>query len=372
MEMAAKRELTPLKMEHGLLFVLGVCLIAFGQEVYAGASPVGQVVILIIFLGLLVGIAPLPMPVFKSLFWQTYFAGLLSGVLDSFIVLEQCKRLRTVEKGQTREEVMHQQDNQETEGVRAKLLALFMIAALVGGLVIWFGEVYAAGTYLNDGRTGILSALYIVPPVLVFLAVLGFHATRLPIEVVPNKAAKASMRDVIEFIAGVAALLMTHNPLLCLGGLLVYSVLTRQDEHLLDAWKHHTEVNVMLVLLVALIAGSWIVANVISPLGLDKGEYLPIIPAGVQAVLWGPLYTDPTVHFWMRITTLATGALILPISSLVGVMLFKSLRQWWMYMKYSIPYAILFYLLMRGWIWLTLESPVGHALEQWAHSGGHH
>lgn len=135
--------------------------------------------------------APIPMPVFRSRFWQTMFAGLLSGVLDSFIVLEQCKHLRTVEEGQDAEAVMAQENDQETEGERAKLLAIFMLAALVGGLIIWFGEVYAAGLYNNDSRTGVLSALYIVPPVLLFLSILGFHATRIDVAVVPNKAATA-------------------------------------------------------------------------------------------------------------------------------------------------------------------------------------
>lgn len=296
------------------------------------------------------------------------FAGLISGVLDSFIVLEQCKRLRTVERDQDRNEVMQQSRNQTVEGVRATFLALLMMAALIGGLIMWFGEVYAAGVYLNDKRTGILSALYVVPPVLVFLSILGWHASRLPIEIVPNLSAKTTIRDIWEFSAGVIALLVLHNPLICLGGLLVYAVLTRQDDHLLDVWKFHTEVNVMLVLLLALVAGRWLVDTVIAPLGLHEGELAPIIPASVQAVLWGPLYTDASVHFWIRITTLSTGALLFPVSSLVGVMLFRSRRQWLAYIRWSVLYATLWYLLMRSWIWLTLETTLGHFLEHWAQS----
>jgi len=53
-------------------------------------------------------------------------------------------------------------------------------------------------------------------------------------------------------------------------------------------------------------------------------------------------------------------------------MLFKSPKQWVMYCKYSFPYAVLWYVIMRGWIWLTLESPIGVFLETWAHSGGSH
>lgn len=368
-----KNGLTTLKLEHILLLLFGLAVLGFSGEVYhARLSGVGQVIVLIVYLGLLVGIAPIPMPALKTRFGQTMFSGILSGVLDSYIVLDQCRRLRTVEAGQDRDAVMNQKENQATQGVRAQFLALQTLAALVGGLIIWFGEVYAAGLYNNDSRTGILSALYVVPPVILFLALLGIHAQLLPIEVVPNRAVSPRIRDVIEFGVGVVALLATHNPLLCLGALLVYAVLTRQDDHLLDVWKHHTEVNVMLVLLIALLAGTWLVSNIIAPLGLDRGEYLPIIPAGVQAVLWGPLYQDDSVHFWMRITTLSTGALLLPVSSLVGVMLYRTPRQWLLYMKYSIPYAVVWYGIMRAWIWLTLETPVGEFLEMWANAGSAH
>jgi len=363
-----KKELTPLKLEHIFLFMLGAALLKFGDQLYHRTPSTGQIIILIIYLGLLVGIAPLPMPVFRSKFMQVLFAGLISGVLDSFIVLEQSKRLRTIEPGQDRDEVSRQKHDQEVEGVRATFLALLMIAALIGGIIIWFGEVYAAGVYLNDGRTGILAALYVVPPVLVFLSVLGWHASLLPIEVVPNLSVKTTPRDALEFAVGVGALLVLHNPLVCLGGLLVYAVVTRQDDRLLDIWKFHTEVNVMLVLLLALFAGEWLVGTIIEPAGLHQGEIAPIVPAALQAVLWGPLYTDQSVHFWMRVTTLSTGALLMPISSLVGVMLFRSFRQWWLYIRISIMYAAFWYLLMRTWMWLTLGSDLGNFLERWAHS----
>ena len=372
-------ESAPLRLEHVLLLLLGIILLLFTTDSYRDFHPVAQVIVLIAYVGALVGIAPVPMPVFKRKRTQIIAAGAFSGVLDSYIVLDQFRRVRTVEAGQTREEVLDEANDQETTGVRGKFLALVMIAALIGGLIIWFGEVYAAGVFINDGRTGLFSALYIIPPVLLFLWVLGMHAERLPIEVVQRpkgerspQQRKRARRDAFEFTAGVALLLITHNPLLGLGVLIVYAVLSRQDDRLIDVVRHHTEVNVMLVLVIALIAGGWLVTNVIEPLGLGEGAILPIIPAGVQAVLWGPLYADPTVHFWIRILTLSTGALLLPISSLVGVMLFKTMKQWRVYMRYSFIYAAVWYAIFRVWIWLTLETPFAHALEQWAHSGGAH
>jgi len=363
-----KHGLTPLRLEHVLLLILGVSILVFTRDVYENAHPVVQVIILIAYLGSLVGIAPIPLPVFKRKFWQIVFTGLLSGVLDSYIVLEQSKKLRTVEAGQSEEEVARQTENQHTEGERAKLLVLMTLAALIGGLIIWFGEVYAAGLFLHDGRTSILSALYILPPVLVFLAILGFHAEKLSVDVVRNKSIKSSWIQFAEFASGIMLLLVTDNPLFAIGILMVYAVLTRQDDELFSVWRHNTEISVMLVLLLALVAGGWLVSSVIEPIGLGQGAYLPIIPAGVQAVLWGPLYTDSTVHFWIRIATLSTGALLLPISSLVGVMLFKTKKQWLLYMRYSFMYSAIWYGLFRVYIWLTLETQVGTFLEQWASS----
>lgn len=349
-----ERHLSPLTLEHILLGVLGVILAYFSAE-YKEFSAVGQVIMLVAYLGALVGLAPVPMPIRRTHGQQVVQSGLLSGVLDSFIILAQLKKL----------------DVQGSEEEKDTWKSLNMIAAIVGGLIIWFGEVYAAGTFNNDGRTGVLSALYIVPPVLVFLGILSLHANRLRVEVVAAAGQKTSTRDVIEFIVGIALLLYFHNPMTCLGILIAYATLTHQAEHLITAFKHETEVSVVIVLVIALFGGEWLVANAIQPLGVAEGAIAPIIPSAIQAVLWGPLYTDPSQHFWVRIANLSTGALIFPISSLVGVMLFQTRVQWIRYMKISIPYAALWYAIMRGWIWLTLDTPIGHMLERWAHTGQH-
>ena len=364
----------PIRLEHILLLLFGAFVIAFSDTLYAKVNSIGAIIILIMFLGSVVGIAPIPMPTFrKNLYLQILSVGLFSGVLDSYIVLDLCKKLRIVQPGQDREAIMNQIVNQDTVGLIAEFRALCTISALIGGLILWFGEVYAAGVFLNDQRTGLLSALYIIPPVLIFLSILGLYAQlRLPIEIVPNKSVQFRKRNLLEFALAIALLLKTHNPLLCLGILIVYAVLTRQDDHLLDVWKSHTEINVMLVLFIALVAGAWLVANIITPLGLGEGYWKPIIPAAIQGVLWGPLYEDSSVHFWVRILTLSTGVLILPISSLVGVMLFKSLKQWGIYTMHGAAAAVVWYVIFIGWIWLTLQSPVGYFLEQLAHAGGAH
>lgn len=369
----------PVKLEHALIFILGLACVANYQEVYRQSlSPVGQVMILIVYLGVLVGIAPLPMPVFRSKFAQTFFAGLSSGVVDSYIVLEQVKAVTTVEDGQEDEEVGG--SFQAVVGYRAKFLSLITIAALIGGLIIWFGEVYAAGLYNNDGRTDVRSALFVVPPVLIFLTILGLHAQMLPLMIVAKNEPtsvrvksylRKNFRYLIGFTAGILGLLLTHNPLLCLGVLLMTAVVIGRSEHALDIIRNHIEISIILVLFIALLVGHHMV-DFSNAVGIATGSVAPIIPAMIQAVLWGPIYEDPSVHFWVRLTTLSTGAMILPTSSLVGVMLFKTRAQWLTYMRYSIPYAVLWFLLMHGWINLTLHTSVGKWLETWAHVAAHH
>lgn len=366
-----KEGMTPVRLEHILVFLLGLVLV-LAENTYFSISSIGKVIILILYLSSLVGIARIPMPAFKTKFRQVMFTGLASGVLDSYIVLEQCKNLRTAKPNQDREKITQQKNNQPIEGVRAQFLAILTIAALIGGLILWFGEVYAAGLYINDGRAGIASAFFILPPALIFLALLGLYAKyRLPLEVIPNKSIVFKKRDLIEFMFGIIILIIFHNPMLALGLLMIYAVVTRQDDHLLDIVRNHTEINVIFVLFVALIGGSWLVENFINQYGLNEGEILPVIPAALQSVLWGPLYKNNDVNFWMRITTLSTGALIFPTSSLVGVMLFKNLKQWKTYMKYSLTCAAIWYCIMWVWIKLFLNSPIGDFLEGWAHGGAH-
>lgn len=338
-----------------LIMILAVCCITSANS-YKDWSIPGQVFVLVMYLTLLVGITQLKMPVFKSNFFQTIYISIVSGVLDSFVLLAQVKKLKTT---------CHSEDE---EIGRMRLFSIYTIGAIIGGLWLWFGEVYAAGLYAGDKRTGALSALFVLPPVLLFSVVLGIiansHKTQL---VKPSTSNKFDWRNTVEFLAGITILLFTHNALLCVGIILLWAWLTNQTSHLFDeVIKNEIEWGVIIVLVIAMLKGEWLVENVFLPLGLATGEFAPIIPSAIQAVLWGPLYNDPSVHFWVRLTNLSVGAGLLPISSLVGVMIFKKMSHWRIYLQYSIPLMFLWFCIMRGWIWLVLNSPAGRFLEHYA------
>ncbi len=338
-----------------LILALAACCI-FSGGTHERMSTAGQVFVLVIYLTLLVGITKLQMPVFKSNFAQTMYISMVSGVLDSFVLLAQVKKLRTVNK-----------EEKDDEVGRMRLFSIFTIGAIVGGLWLWFGEVYAAGLYASDGRTGVFSALFVLPPVLLFSCILGLLAQMHGTKLVESVHHKFDPRNVAEFVVGVALLLTTHNAMICIGVILFYAWLTNQTSHLFDeVMKNEIEWAVIMVLIIAILKGEWLVQNFFLPLGLATGEYAPIVPSAVQAVLWGPLYEDPSVHFWIRLTNLSVGAGLLPISSLVGVMIFKKVSHWKIYLQYSIPLMTLWWCTMRSWIWLALESPVGHFLERYA------
>lgn len=362
------------KFSHVLMFVLGAsCIAAYGSY-ETRMNSIGQVMILIIYLGTLINVAPVEIPKFKSKFLLTTFVSIISMWLDSFPVLDQAKKIQI--KCKRTGELVNGMSDEKT-----KLYTLWTLGALSCGLCIWFGEGYAAGLYNNDSRTGILSALFIVPPVMVFVTILSFHSTRLQVEIVVNGVGKSkgdkfleymkdNLRELIIFGIGIATLLITHNPLLCLGIMLIVAVITRKTEEVIDIVKNRIEIDIILVLLIALLIGPSMI-QFVGNAGLGHGTWRPIIPSTFQAVLWGALYEDSSVHFWIRMTNLSTGAMLTPISSLVGILLIRTKRQWMIYMRYSIPYCILWYCLMRGWIYIALESPAGEFMEQFAHSGGH-
>lgn len=337
------------ELVHILVGLLGIALMLSRGEYEKMGIPT-QVFVLIIYLTFLVGIAPIPMPTFATNFRQVLYVGLVSSVLDSFVLLAQLKKMRT--SGSIVE--------------RTKLLTLFTLSALIGGLCIWFGEVYAAGLFANDKRTSVGSALFVVPPVLVFLSILGWNANGIKIRLEPSNQRPRKV-NVYEFVGGIMLLLWTHDPIICTGVLLIYTTLTNQQEHLFDqVLKNEIEWPVIVVVLLAMTKGEWVVNQLFVPLGISTGNWA-IIPSAVQAVLWGPLYQDSSVHFWVRLTNLSTGAMLLPISSLVGVMLFTTPREWLAYMRYSVIYSLLWLCIMRTWIYLALQSPVGELLEKFAH-----
>lgn len=326
----------------------------FSAEPLFNFNVVVETIILVIFLGGLMGITRIPFP--RNVFGRPIpvwgypiISGLISGFMDSFLVL--------ILVGST---VLEGPDKD-----RFRFRAINMIAALIGGLTLYFGEVYMLPLALKYGMHSWHSMLPIVPPVLLFLAALGFVSRNLNIRVVGmmapshsgsaghNKKSSVDQWDYAEFIVAIGLLLATHDALLCLGTLFVYSYTTGQGEDMIDVMKTETEVSVVLLLVLAAF-----LFEPAKPFMAHFQGWWAFVPSIVNGVFTGALF-PATGNIWRETLILSTSVLVTPISSLVGVMLFKRIGEWKDYVKLALPFALLWFSLCAGWFfgpWRLIEQ----------------
>ena len=138
---------------------------------------------------------------------------------------------------------------------------------------------------------------------------------------VESAQSKRKVENIIEFVIGIGIILFTHNPVLALGILFVYAFVSGQGEDLLHVIRTETEMSVMLLLFAA-----WLIFDQVQPLLEIFTGMHAIWPSMVNAVFSGALLPAGG-DVWMEIMMISAGALFLPISSLVGVMLFKTAKE---------------------------------------------
>ncbi len=343
-------------LETTFLGLLGAALIYIALVFNPHLSIIEETIVLVVFLGALLGVAPIPFPNLKHRRWlYPLVAGLLSAFMDSFLVLLMVAAIPV--KGEQKEVL--------------KFKAYAMMAALIGGLLIYFGEVYALPHYLKYGMNRIYDGLPLLVPILIFLGVLGYLVQRMKIEITARESTleeglekayghedisdmnvKRKWENIVEFVIGIGIILFTHNAILALGVLFAYAFLSGQGEDLLHVIKTETEVGVMLLLLTA-----WVIFNPVQPLLQLFTGFHALWPSMINAVFSGALLPAGG-DVWKEISVISAGALFLPISSLVGVMLFKTMKEWWAYVKLSVPMMILWLVLSLGWftyIWPSME-----------------
>ncbi|PIR97071.1 MAG: hypothetical protein COT91_03130 [Candidatus Doudnabacteria bacterium CG10_big_fil_rev_8_21_14_0_10_41_10] len=330
-------------LETLLLGITGAVMIALRDNAHH-FSVVAETIVLVIFLGGLMGITRIPFPsrAFGKpipLFAYPIISGFISGFMDSFLVLLMVGMANL--EGDKKDQF--------------KFRAYNMFGALIGGLITYFGEVYMLPLALKYGMRYWHSMTPVIPPVIVFLIFLGRLCSRLKIEVTGVKSiggdegsdrkSIADSGDYLEFAAAIVLLLASHNVLLCLGVLFVYSFITGQGEDLIHVMKTETEVAVMLLLVIA-----WFIAVPIEPMMAHFQGWLAFIPASINGVITGALYPATGV-IWREVHILSTAVLLTPVSSLVGVMLFKNASDWAYYVKLSVPIMVVWFLLCGAWFY---------------------
>ena len=351
---AAEFQLHPRHKNWGMEpFFLGLVGAGFLYVSYAKLwhlTIVPETIVLVVFLGGLMGITRIPFP--KSwrgkaipLWVYALISGGISGFMDSFLVLMMVGKAELV----------------GSEKDKFQFRALNMIAALIGGLTLYFGEVYMLPLALKYGMRYWYSMLPVVPPVIAFLFYLSWRLSKLNIQVVGiknmeggHKKSTADRGDYLEFAGAIALLLVTHDAVLCLGVLLLYSYITGQGEDLIDVLKTETEMGVMLLLVFAAL-----IAVPIEPFMAQLSGWWAFIPSTINGVLTGAIF-PASGDVWFDTHILSTAVLITPVSSLVGVMLFKTWSEWVAYMKLSFALAAIWFLLCGAWfhgVWPMLEDP---------------
>lgn len=219
----------------------------------------------------------------------------------------------------------------------------------------------------------IYDGLPILVPVLIFLGVLGYLVQKLDLVISARESTlemglekkeirdndhksshntKRKIENLAEFIIGIGIILFSHNPILALGILFVYAFISGQGEDLLYVIKTETEMGVMLLLLTA-----WVIFEPVQPLLSFFTGFHALWPSMINAVFAGALLPAGG-DVWLEIVMISTGALFLPISSLVGVMLFKTIKEWWAYVKLSVPMMFVWLAISLSWftyVWPKME-----------------
>lgn len=327
------------------------------EKSHHGMSVTQETLLLVLLLTLLLHMSAPKLPENMAI-WAYVLAGsLASGLVDSVMIL---MIINGLDIRSTR--------GQPTDVVKFKIYCT--LGALIGGLIVYLGEVYALPHFIKYGMTGLFDALHLAPPILVMVGLLSFLSSRLPVKIFSPQSGKSSFRmsvvgnggersiqikrpmeNLIEFSVILMIIFITHDYLLALGVLLIWAFVSGQTNDLLYALRNKIELEVVLVIFIAM-------AIQMKGWGCFIQAYISdiwIIPAAIgNAVLTG-LLIQPTGEVWLEIVYLSTGALILPISSLVGVILFKTLRDWLLYIKISIPIAALWCALGYVWVEFLME-----------------
>lgn len=333
--------------------ILGLVLIWFHKmPAFSNMSVLASTIMLVIFLSGLMGIREIPFP--NKIFgkqirnWMyPIVGGILSMFMDSFLVLLLV--------------VGAELDGKEVDKIRFR--ALITLAALIGGLGTYFGEVYQLPLALTYNMHEWHSMLPVFPPIILYLTILGILCSRIKVKVgrvvsmgeeydhsvVHKGGHEPTWDDYAVLAVFIAALLVFHNPILVLGLLCVFAYVFGEAENLINVITTKTEVAVMLLLFIALI-----VSEPLAPYLAQLHPAWLFVGGVVNGVLLGAVY-PASGDVWWDTTILSTAVQITPISSLVGIIVFRKWRDWIEYMKISLPMALLWF--VSCLIWFSLVWP---------------
>ncbi|MCA9749080.1 MAG: hypothetical protein KC414_08235, partial [Romboutsia sp.] len=194
-------------LEATILLLLGIACL-YSYNILHELGVIGETIILVVFLSGLMGITRIEIPQTLPKYLYPVFSGFASMFMDSFLVLLMVSKLNI----------------EGTEEEQLKFKAYNMIAALIGGVGTYFGEVYLlplALQYQNGNQW--YTMLPILPPILLFLGILSYLTHKNNVQITPTASGRSFTNgDIAEFVVFILLLFVLHNPILLLGLLLIY------------------------------------------------------------------------------------------------------------------------------------------------------
>jgi hypothetical protein len=341
--------------EAVILGILGISLLVFSDQNH-NMGVVLETIVLVVGLGGLMGITRIPFPtkiMGRPIPMWSYplIAGTLSMFMDSFLVLIMCARALVVGNVPNAK----------------RLFSLYcMAAALIMGLGMYFGEVYALPLALKYGVKQWYGMLPVLPPAIMFTLFLCFLSHKLgkqgvSVQGLPeadhtqsdHHRTQATIGDYAEVAVFILILLATHNAMIFAGALALYAAVTGQGEDFIEVLKTEMEMGVMMLLLTA--------AVLCNPMGPWIAEHCSgwgaLLPSAVNAVITGAVF-PVSGNFWFDLCMLSAFILLTPITSLVGIMIFKTAADWKFYIPRAVGLTAVWIVCLFGWfflIWPTIE-----------------
>ena len=312
-----------------VLMILGFTLTGLGVVYPHIEDPILAAMAIVFTLMQITSTKSLPIPQLDSSS-QTVVSALFSTITDSFVIILGVSKKLT---NGSRDSLM-----------RNQFLSVVVIAALTFGSSYWIGELYALPYYIahgmqNDPKAGLPMLALLVP----VLALLAFLALRF--RAMDTSKAKFDLRNGIESAVAIAALILTHNPLLVSGLFLIYEAnFWGQDgakyviHSLNEELKEGGGWVVFLLIFGSMLARETVIGERIAyATGLEVS-----FASAVSSPMTGALiHADNMQEWYSKMGYLISGSFLFPWSSLVGVMVIKP-RYWLTYMTYSIPLFIIF------------------------------
>ena len=318
---------TILSMEGTVLgFLVGSAMIYLGLQGYMAhesilKSAVAQTLGVAVFLTMLVSYCGLKIPVFfprspkLSTFCLIFFAGHISLLFDSFaVVLLLATGITFIDLGS---------ESRFNQFV-VKAVASFNALTVGGGF--YLGELWGLPWFITNEQANLVAGFPILlaaTPVCIVTAALAALFT--PVKMEGTRFDTNQALAMTEFVVGLGVIIFSHESVLSIGVLLVYTALRGKTKVLLEKTLHElgdgAAVALGLIFLALLLTASG-VASIIQPY-LTGWMMLPA--AMISSPFAGAM--APAVNtledFYWGLSYLMLGAPMFVFSSLVAIMVFK-------------------------------------------------